>query len=137
MHPSTTTWLPPWGLVATTVPAGVHWDAVRAPAGYGYEAVQWLGAACGAVIGDSRGGVLYWLVATGGRADWDAFPASAEVRQLSVACWVTVPGTGRFAPPGPYWVVPHNPQHPLTDDVLLHAALTRGRTAEARRRAQP
>lgn len=112
------------GTAPKAVPAGVYWDAVRAPAGLGREAVRWLGEACGAVIGDPRGGVLYWLVATGGGgADWAALPASAEVRHLSVACWVTVPGAARFAPPGPYWAVPYDSEHRLTDAELLRSAL--------------
>ncbi|MDJ1134430.1 hypothetical protein [Streptomyces iconiensis] len=98
--PSPSTWQTPWGPVAVAVPAGVHWDAVRVADGYGDEVVRRLGDACGAVIGDARGGVLYWLVATSGGTDWAASPARAEVRHLSVACWV--PGTGRTGPPGPY-----------------------------------
>lgn len=53
-------WPPPHGASPVAVPAGLHWDAVRVRESYGLEAVRRLGAACGAVIGDARGGVLYW-----------------------------------------------------------------------------
>lgn len=116
-------WPPPHGASPVAVPAGLHWDAVRVRESYGLEAVRRLGAACGAVIGDARGGVLYWLVRAGDEAEWGALPARAGVRLLGTGCWVTVPGAHRTRPPGPYWAVPYGGGRRLTDATLLHTAL--------------
>ncbi len=120
---STTDWLPVGRDIATQR-AGIHWDAVRIGSALGETILRLLGDRTGAVIEDTWGRTMYWLVPAGTAAAWDV-PGSVA---LGIACWVTVPGP---AAEEIRWRVPTTAQGGvLTGPRLLADALAAARTRE-------
>lgn len=113
---NTSDWLPN-GRDIEAIRAGVHWDAVRVATPLGDTVLDHLGERTGAVIEDTWGRVLYWLLPAGSAATWSV-PGS---QALGSACWVTVPGP--TADVGLRWRVPGVPNGILTGPRLLRDAL--------------
>ncbi|MCF6523636.1 hypothetical protein [Streptomyces sp. JJ36] len=113
-------WAPPPGPDSQMQPAGVHWDAVKAPAHLGRPALEALGCDSGAVIRDPYRGELYWLLCVGAAASWPRLP---DIDTYGPACWIEVPPEGREGGPGPYWLPLVGGGRLYTDPVRLHAAL--------------
>jgi hypothetical protein len=101
-------------------PAGEWWDAVRVPRSLGEPVLTALGPACGAVIEDPGGALLYFLVQPGQAAHWQMPPNSGVLVQ-GAATYLAVPGPQRTA--GPHWRVPPTQTRCLTDGYQLHAVL--------------
>ncbi|WP_240677874.1 DUF7848 domain-containing protein [Actinacidiphila soli] len=89
-------WLPTGRLVAMR-PAGQWWDAVRVPRSLGEPALTALGPACGAVIEDPGGALLYFLIQPGQAAHWQ-MPPNSGVRVQGAATYLAVPGPQRTGP---------------------------------------
>ncbi|HEY5833457.1 hypothetical protein [Streptomyces sp.] len=100
--------------------AGHWWDAVRVPRHIGESVLTALGDASGAVIEDTSGALLYWLVEPGAASDW-AFPAFSGVQIHGTAAHLAVPGPQRTA--GPHWRIPPTPRRCLTPAVDLGETL--------------
>ncbi len=109
-------WLPT-GRDIEAIRAGVHWDAIRVRTPLGDAVLEHLGDRTGAVIEDTWGHALYWLVPAGTSTDWNV----PESQALGVACWVTVPGPASDG--GLRWRVPKTARGMLTGPRLLRAAL--------------
>jgi hypothetical protein len=112
-------WLPTGRTVAMRA-AGEWWDAVRVPRYLGESVLTALGPACGAVIEDPSGALLYWLVPPGEAEGWQIQPGSGVYVQ-GAATHLAVPGPQRTA--GPHWRVPPTRTRCLTDPVSLRRAL--------------
>ncbi|MFE1958908.1 DUF6415 family natural product biosynthesis protein [Streptomyces sp. NPDC059479] len=115
-------WAPPAGTAVVLVAAGRYWDAVRVRTDVGERVIKRLGNNSGAVIQDSYGAALYWLVAPGTADAWDL--PSEQVVPLGAATFVAVPpahftDTSRRI----RWAVPLTAERYLTDAELLHDAL--------------
>ncbi|WP_236076138.1 hypothetical protein [Streptomyces coffeae] len=110
-------WTPPIGV--QLLPAGRWWDAVRVPVHLGDDALHLLGENTGAVIGDSLGRALWWLIKPGAAVHWDPLPS---VKVYGDTAYVEVPSTERTAGPGVHWRVPPTAEH-LTGAAALHFAL--------------
>lgn len=104
--------------------AGIHWDAVRVKAPLGDAVLARLGERTGAVIEDTWGRAMYWLVPAGTAATWRV-PGS---QALGSACWVTVPGP--VADGGLHWRVPIAGNGLLTAPGPLRDALEAARTRQ-------
>lgn len=113
-------WSPPTLCEVRLTPAGLWWDAVRAPSSLAVRALDQLGEDTGAVIEDPSGARLYWLIAPGAAADW---PRLAQIEVLGDACHLVIPHKGKVRAPGPFWRVLWSPGHHLTDSAALLAAL--------------
>ncbi|NGO14323.1 hypothetical protein G5C60_43715 [Streptomyces sp. HC44] len=101
------------------MPAGEWWDAVRVPLALGVRTLEELGNATGAVIEDSYGTTLYWLIPPGSATDWNVPPAQI----LGSGCHLAVPPPHRTRAPGLHWrVVPTRTRH-WTNPTTLHRAL--------------
>lgn len=109
-------WLPDDKNVAA-LRAGIHWDAVRVPAGLADQVLAVLGDRTGAVIEDRWSRAVCWLVPAGTADTWTA-PHSVA---LGAACWVTVPGPR--ADTGHRWLRPVTHHGVLTGPRLLADAL--------------
>lgn len=108
-------WLPA-GRVVAMRSAGQWWDAIRVPRHIGESVLTALGDTSGAVIEDTCGALLYWLVEPGAAAGW-TFPAFSGVQVHGTAAHVAVPGPQRTA--GPHWRIPPTARRCLTPaDVL-------------------
>ena len=119
---STPAWLPA-GRAVATLRAGHHWDAIRVRNPLAETVLDRLGGRTGAVIEDTWGRAMYWLVPAGTAAGWRV-PDSVA---LGIACWVTVPGP--LADGGIGWRVPAVGRRVLTDpDALAGALVGRGPT---------
>lgn len=101
--------------------AGVAWDAVRAPAYLGDQAMQLLGNQQGAVIRAPYQNFLYWLVPVDSVETWEQVDPAVEV--FGTACWIDVPPLGRDHGYGPYWLREPHGDRLLTDPALLRKAL--------------
>lgn len=102
-------------------PAGIAWDAVRAPAHLARPALEILGRESGAVMRDPYRGDLYWFIPAGAAASWQRLP---DVESYSTTCYVEVAPAGRTGGPGPYWIrLPEQAGRLHTDPERLHAAL--------------
>ncbi|WP_432107257.1 hypothetical protein [Streptomyces sp. AA1529] len=117
--PPTVPWIPPNGTDSQMQPAGIAWDAVRAPSHLARPALAALGDEAGAVIRDPYNGDLYWLLPPGAVTAWEPLP---QVTTYGTACYVEIPPTGRTGGPGPYWIRESRGRH-LTRPAALHAAL--------------
>jgi len=126
-------WMPPAGTV-DAVSAGDVWDAVVVQQHIGIAALEHLDRETarrpGPIIWDPtlRAPRIYFLVPTG----TDALMWRHE-RLLAAGAHIVIPGATTIAPPGPYWLVPPDPDAPLTlvDPALLRRALDRVRTDAA------
>ncbi|WP_051814139.1 hypothetical protein [Kitasatospora sp. MBT63] len=124
-------WMPPDDTVVP-VAAGADWDAVRVAQHIGLAALALIdaetGHSPGPVIRDaSREPRLYFLVAAG--TGPGAFEEPAQL--LGVGHHLAVPGAAVLHPPGPYWLVPPDPDHPecFVDVQLLARTLRQVRGA--------
>ncbi|MFE1956767.1 DUF6415 family natural product biosynthesis protein [Streptomyces sp. NPDC059479] len=122
LRSSSEPWAPPTGTTVELVAAGRYWDAVRVRTDVGERVIKRLGGNSGAVIQDSYGAALYWLVAPGTTDAWD-LPAE-QVVPLGVATFLAVPpahftDTSRRI----RWAVPLTAERYLTHAELLHDAL--------------
>jgi len=103
--------------------AGVAWDAVRAPAYLGEQALQLLGNHQGAVIRAPFQNVLYWLVPPDSTKSWQHQPLDPAIETFGTACWIDVPQLGPGHGCGPYWLRAPEDGRLVTDPALLHKAL--------------
>ncbi|MBT2491315.1 hypothetical protein J7E96_22885 [Streptomyces sp. ISL-96] len=110
-------WLPPTHTI-WSIPAGVHWDAVRAPRSVGAIAIRELGDACGPVICDPWTRFVYVLTNTGSTTNWDV----RETMAYWPTTYVEVPPLGAEEHQLHWAVEPTGPGH-LTDVELLRTAL--------------
>ena len=119
-RPAAPPWLPPDYPPDRRIrmrPAGVTWDAVRAPYYLGAAAVDQLGEACGAVIYDPREPALYWFVEHGSTAGW----VVPHTRALGETHYLAIPALAATLP-GLHWLIPPD-ERLLTDVALLREAL--------------
>ncbi|MDH6121427.1 hypothetical protein ABH930_006910 [Kitasatospora sp. GAS204A] len=129
MERATARWIPPEGTVEA-VAAGQFWDAVAVPQYIGLAALEILDQPSrprlGPVIWDSSGRPrMYFLIPLSSPLSW------THERLLAAGSFVTVPGRTTLGLPGPFWIVPPDPDDPgaLVDACLLRRALDRMRTA--------
>lgn len=99
---------------------GRDWDAVRLPRYLGLLAVGRLGDAVGSVVVDPGARRLYVLVPVGAAARW-ALPGT---RALGQGSFLALPGQGRTAPPGPYWLTCCPSGRDLVDPQVLLSVLS-------------
>jgi hypothetical protein len=112
-------------------------DLVTVPARQGLEAVdilrRGLGSAVGPVLHDGPGDTLGFLVPPGTAEGWD-LPGSACTRTFGRGMRVDPASAGAAYPPqdqqmeppvdGTCWLLPPTDTHPVTDPVMLRAALS-------------
>jgi hypothetical protein len=110
----------PYSTEVRTLPAGRWWDAVRVPLAVGARALQTLGDESGAVIKDSFGGMLYWLVLPNAADGWSL----PQIHVLGPGSHVAIPPLHRTSGPGLHWRVPLAQDRDWTMAPRLHAALT-------------
>ncbi|MEY9949915.1 hypothetical protein [Kitasatospora sp. GAS1066B] len=129
MERATARWIPPEGTVEA-VAAGQFWDAVAVPQYIGLAALEILDQPSrprlGPVIWDSSGRPrMYFLIPLSSPLSW------THERLLAAGSFVTVPGRTALGLPGPFWIVPPDPDDPgaLVDACLLRRARDLMRTA--------
>jgi hypothetical protein len=120
--PASPLWVPPTGLDAELVEAGVHWDAVKMPGYLGDRVLAALDEHAGAVIRDAYAHLVYFLIRPGAADDW-RFPDEARVRVLGRGSWVGVPPAECFRSSGLCWARPVVNGRVLTGSWGLHAAM--------------
>lgn len=111
-------WLPEHGIIRTTE-AGGDWDAIAVSTldGLGNRILAGLGDQTGPVIEDTWGHTLYWLVAPGTAATWNA-PGSEA---FGPSCYIPVPW--QYAAGGLTWKIPVFTDGSFTDTTRLHKVL--------------
>ncbi|MFI9580621.1 hypothetical protein ACIHCQ_01960 [Streptomyces sp. NPDC052236] len=115
-------WLPPSSGNVELMAAGRLWDAVRVPSGIGLSALARLGDDSGAVIEDTWGGLLYWLIRPGAAAAWELPKPCVEIRGKT--SYVAVPPVWSTETYHRLrWIVPLTRTCYLTDPKPLHTAL--------------
>lgn len=114
-------WVPPHHNAVSLLPAGRWWDAVRVRRELADAVLTALGPRSGAVIEDSPGGLLYWLVEPGSATRWPELPG---VRVRGRDGFIGVPAQHKVSGSGVSWRVPLAPGRYLTDPAALLAALT-------------
>lgn len=112
-------WSPPTGHEVTTVQAGTHWLAVRAPEAVAETALSFLGERTGSVILDPFTRCCYWLVPLGSADGFDL----PGVHVLGTCSWVAVPPREWLTVPGLRWAREWRAGQTLTDPAELRAAL--------------
>lgn len=120
-------WTPPASDAVEVLPAGRWWDAVHVPAPIGEHALDLLGDNSGAVIEDTHGTTLYWLIPPG----TDTPPGLARLPGVHVlggglreAVFLGVPPVHRTTKPGTYWRIPLTAERYLTAPVALGRAIS-------------
>lgn len=120
-HARAFTWIPPDSPADQSIqmhPAGRDWDAIRVPVYLADATIEALDD-CGAVLGDTWGGCVYWLVPVGTADTWTV----PYTRACGETQYVAVPSTGHREPPGLHWLIPPTADRCLTDPVLLRDAV--------------
>ncbi|MGW7515443.1 hypothetical protein ACWGJ2_07595 [Streptomyces sp. NPDC054796] len=120
-NPPARQWVPPTGVAAELLPAGVHWDGVAVPAYLGDRVLARLGRESGAVIRDPYGHRLTWLVPPGTTGGW-VIPEITCVQLLSVTQHLTVPPDWCTRSAFTHWARGWA-EHGLTDARLLYVVL--------------
>lgn len=121
-------WMPQPNTVVA-VSAGKWWNAVSVPESMALDALEILdhesGRAPGPVLWDPTGPAprLYFLVPLDTADTWD-LPGTVAFGR---ATYIVMPGATTIEPPGPYWLVPPDPDEPdgLVDPAALRDALVR------------
>lgn len=122
-------WTPPNDTDIEALRAGQWWDAVRVRAAEGDRALELLGEASGAVIADTHGTRLYFLIPPGTGAGWNLRHADV-LGDGPQAIFIGVPPVCRTEGPGVHWRVPPQGGRYLTDPVFLYEALCTATPAE-------
>lgn len=115
-------WIPPDSPADQSIqmrPANRDWDAIRVPVCHAQATIDALGSDCGAVLWDTWGGCVYWLVPVGTAATWD-LPGT---RACGAAQHVAIPSLSHRSRPGLHWLIPPSRERCLTDPELLRGAV--------------
>jgi hypothetical protein len=99
--------------------AGRDWDAIRVPIHLARRTLEAASVESGAVLWDTWGGCMYWLVPVGTAVTWDV----PHTRSCGDAHYVAIPSAGHRSGPGLHWLIPPVGERVLTDPMVLRAAL--------------